>query len=673
MSRIHLTGIVLFLFSNCFCSEVLQEKIAVHFAKDIDTLSISEKEKLIDFFLNSKPFFIKDIAIYGHTDGDGSTEYNKDLAKRRTKAIQSILNNTSIKADILIANSFGEKKHVVKEHNEASKSKNRRVEITINYLKANTIDEILSTIQTDFTQLFSFDSKIKNIDIKGKKGSEIKINRDDLVFENGNPLTENDKIVVKLNEIQSFLDQIQANISTESIDGKILESGGMINISVEANGQKLKLRDSATYSATLPNKFKTTGMNVFQGVKDSSGVMKWENTAQNFPLKTRANPIRPSVCLDPKKLDSWYIQPRLSEYLVQREFIFIKPKLGTSPTRLPNPKKPVFTNQKSYFTWWQKIVIAKSKRDKVIEEINQKRLDRFLTKTDKYDIVSTAYNQKIGAYKLKEKAFHDSLSAYKDSILYLYKYLNNYRVASLEGEYIKNLKRRIKTMVKLSEKDSLFIYDLYKQVKFKPDHYYKEINFQFEEYVMEYYNIDDRKKAMHKFYNSRDEGDYDPQNLAYKTVGEWKKTSNDPVVAYLKSKNMELYEREQLAGYKSELDNFDFFQASLSDFAWINCDRYIKSNPDIMASYKIKTSMANLEVPLSRTIVTMPSINSCLQVFNQFTIPKNQMGTVLSYYLNADKKIMLAKTAIDRRNGLEIELEYKPVTLKEFTNELGSL
>ena len=71
------------------------------------------------------------IEIAGHTDSDGSAEYNQKLSQSRVDMVKSKLIATSIKKSRLTAKGYGESKPLVPNDTEKNKAKNRRVEITI--------------------------------------------------------------------------------------------------------------------------------------------------------------------------------------------------------------------------------------------------------------------------------------------------------------------------------------------------------------------------------------------------------------------------------------------------------------------------------------------------------------------------------------------------------------
>lgn len=676
MSRIIFIGICILSSSILFSQTQSKKELVLLFAKDIDTLSEKEKIKLGHFIDNNTEQYIVSVNMTGHTDGDGSHSYNIDLSNRRTKHIKRLLQEHSVTSDIFSSNYFGEKKLLNQERNEIEKSQNRRVELDFTFIQARNIQDIVSTIQPDFHQTFQFSPEIKKLEVNGKKGTKLEIHRQDLVYEDGSPLGEKDVVNVKLNEIQSFMDQLQANISTETHDGRILESGGMFNVSLTSNDKELKLATGKEYKVSLPNEKRKTDMNVFTGVRDSIGQIKWQVTNQIFtPTSSKLGP-RPSACIDENVLNKFEIKPKLAHFLNERTFVIEKPNSLEKPIAPRRTNEPDLMTGKRYFSLWQKITWTKRERNRIIDDINHRRSTYYEKKQDKFVEKNQMYIEKMLDFPAKEQLYRDQCKAYRDSIQAMYQYIENYKIARIETQYISQLKQRMKKMAKLSEKDSLFITnlnaylfrDFMNLVEFYPTKFYQRINREFDLVITEYYGTNNVKEARVRFHKERES--YYSQQIY--TLGDWYRTANKPIRSYLSSKGTELMEKELISGYRSALDKVDLLYASLSSFSWINCDRFIRTSPNSMIAYRYEIPPVD-NLHTIKTVVAMPSINSCLSVSNSFQLPKNQIGSLVSYYLGADKKIMLAKHEINPNAETNFGLEYKPVTLSEFSKELAGL
>jgi outer membrane protein OmpA-like peptidoglycan-associated protein len=71
------------------------------------------------------------IRVEGHTDSQGSSEYNMNLSKRRAEAVKTLLVQRGVAQSRIECVGFGENMSVATNDTEAGRQKNRRVEIKI--------------------------------------------------------------------------------------------------------------------------------------------------------------------------------------------------------------------------------------------------------------------------------------------------------------------------------------------------------------------------------------------------------------------------------------------------------------------------------------------------------------------------------------------------------------
>lgn len=72
------------------------------------------------------------ITVQGHTDARGNDEYNQALSQRRAIAVREyLLANTTISADRIRAEGYGETEPIATNDTEAGRSKNRRIDIVL--------------------------------------------------------------------------------------------------------------------------------------------------------------------------------------------------------------------------------------------------------------------------------------------------------------------------------------------------------------------------------------------------------------------------------------------------------------------------------------------------------------------------------------------------------------
>lgn len=73
------------------------------------------------------------VEISGHTDADGSFDYNQDLAERRAESVVAYLDRQGVDQDRLFAVGYGEQRPVASNRTEPGKQRNRRIEFSVRW------------------------------------------------------------------------------------------------------------------------------------------------------------------------------------------------------------------------------------------------------------------------------------------------------------------------------------------------------------------------------------------------------------------------------------------------------------------------------------------------------------------------------------------------------------
>lgn len=95
---------------------------------EIKKISEPELNKVVSF-LKENPEI--QIAINGHTDNQGSADYNLELSSKRAKAVYNYLVEAGISADRLQSRGYGQSKPVTTNDTEEGRQKNRRIAFEI--------------------------------------------------------------------------------------------------------------------------------------------------------------------------------------------------------------------------------------------------------------------------------------------------------------------------------------------------------------------------------------------------------------------------------------------------------------------------------------------------------------------------------------------------------------
>jgi OOP family OmpA-OmpF porin len=131
-------------------------RMRIRFAPDSDELDRSSLPLLRELgaALHDPLLQGKHVQIAGHTDGDGSDEYNLKLSLRRARRVASWLTtHAHIDENNLHMVGFGKRVPLVPNTSAANKAKNRRVEISI---QQSTFEKDM--LQRDFSPSPSSDT-----------------------------------------------------------------------------------------------------------------------------------------------------------------------------------------------------------------------------------------------------------------------------------------------------------------------------------------------------------------------------------------------------------------------------------------------------------------------------------------------------------------------------------
>lgn len=103
--------------------------VLIHFDYNSATIK-SDSEKFLKEIASALQSELKEsvFVIAGHTDSDGSEDYNIALAQKRAISIKNFLLNQGVNYNQMRTESFGKSKPIADNNTEIGKAKNRRVE-----------------------------------------------------------------------------------------------------------------------------------------------------------------------------------------------------------------------------------------------------------------------------------------------------------------------------------------------------------------------------------------------------------------------------------------------------------------------------------------------------------------------------------------------------------------
>ena len=286
---------ILFLLMNMFVFGQQTENALVYF--DFGKYELTQQSKtILDNLLNKVKYKdIIQIKLYGHTDNDGSDVFNEKLSKDRTTTVRQYLVSNGVSNDKIKIEYFGETQPTSTNDSEEEKQKNRRVEITIKYEnkieiaqitksetkknveEENKVSQQTFSVNREYIQTFKV-SSTKEIVIKGKKGTTVRISENSFVDKKGVNVTG--EITIELVEIYTKSDMILNNIQTTS-NQNLLETNGMIHIKAISKNVEVSLNKNKFYTIEFPTQIKQKDMNLFYGDTISHNI-NWQQANSNF-------------------------------------------------------------------------------------------------------------------------------------------------------------------------------------------------------------------------------------------------------------------------------------------------------------------------------------------------------------------------------------------------------
>ncbi len=119
-----------------------------------------------------------------------------------------------------------------------------------------------------------------DIDIKGKEGTKLQIEREDLVHQNGEAVEG--AIKVELKEFYTSADILLADLHTMDGD-EVLETGGMLHLNITAEGKPLVLKKNRSAKIQMPTKTAKNkqGMDLYFGKPKLDGAVDWKVEKSN--------------------------------------------------------------------------------------------------------------------------------------------------------------------------------------------------------------------------------------------------------------------------------------------------------------------------------------------------------------------------------------------------------
>ncbi|MEO2058872.1 MAG: hypothetical protein ABGW76_02225 [Mesonia sp.] len=142
------------------------------------------------------------------------------------------------------------------------------LEVNRGSITTKILEHPLADLSEVETQVFDL-GLVSDSLLKGKDGTLIYFERDRFEVDTTTPLT------LKLEEYYQFKDLVAHQLSTETVDGKLLSSSGVIYLEVTDGTQEISLKENATLPVTFPDN-RIYNNDIYYGARNEEGIMKWE-------------------------------------------------------------------------------------------------------------------------------------------------------------------------------------------------------------------------------------------------------------------------------------------------------------------------------------------------------------------------------------------------------------
>ena len=241
--------ISLFFLSSLFPVFGQQASTFLYFDVDDHSLTVESKQLLDQLFVDLEKHSDYAIQIIGHTDQDGSDDYNEQLAQKRTTTVEDYLVSVGFPMQRLAVDWKGESELLFSDDSSSSKQQNRRVEIISKHWDYDNVDQLVSLVgESSPMQYHTVDTKESQF-FDLEQGTSVFIPAESFQFADGT-LPEGE-VQLELIESFSYTDMVSQNLSTHTKD-ELLETGGMIYVNATADGKQLELIEGKSIELIFP-------------------------------------------------------------------------------------------------------------------------------------------------------------------------------------------------------------------------------------------------------------------------------------------------------------------------------------------------------------------------------------------------------------------------------------
>jgi hypothetical protein len=365
----------------------------VLFDSDKHVVTESERLKITEFISTVDLSGDYEFQITGHTDHEGSHEYNRELSLNRAQAVLELINSSGVPEDQCTIEWFGETKLLSINTDQRSKAKNRRVEIVFKRYSFETVNELIDELSRSTKNRFLVNSNSENL-LECSGGTRLAVKENAFLTTDSIPYTGN--VVMEVTEALHSTDFLKNGLATVC-DGRILKSGGMVKIEAKSeNGDELLLRDNNQISMALPAM--GTPQEGFELFTSADG-QDWVETNQK-PLNQYALDIPPRPYLKVR-----YVRNKIPQFDEST-----KPHKPIEPVYPRQPTKPRWESYEREIRWYQ-FLSANEIRQR--DSLNyEDAMMRYRKRMAKYEEDITVFEDRCSKYPADLELYYKRLAAW---------------------------------------------------------------------------------------------------------------------------------------------------------------------------------------------------------------------------------------------------------------------
>ncbi|MFZ5552148.1 MAG: OmpA family protein [Bacteroidota bacterium] len=182
---------------NSLSAQATVEKMIILFDSDSYRINEETAKNIRNFAIKALNEENAVFTISGHTDNDGSEEYNIRLSQKRTEAVSDIIYSAGIDKTMIHSGFFGETKPLNDNNGTTGKAGNRRVEITLEIIHETV--HLPMPVLVRKPELITLPNGVKiETDGSGNPGIEVKLikNTEEMLENNIVTMTTEDEPLV---------------------------------------------------------------------------------------------------------------------------------------------------------------------------------------------------------------------------------------------------------------------------------------------------------------------------------------------------------------------------------------------------------------------------------------------------------------------------------------------